>query len=68
MHLQNGPVLCICSIICNLSLVNSSDMAPGVSVTLVISGVAVSVLGCRVRYSVMLHWAVLLLVWNVGPS
>ena len=40
-------------------------MASGVPVMLVISGVAVSVL--RVGSSVMLHCAVLLLVWNVGP-
>ena len=39
-----------------------------VSVMLVISGVAVSVLGCGVRFSVMLLCAVLLLVWNMGPS
>ena len=43
-------------------------MASGVSVTLVISGVAVSVLGCGGRFSVVLLCAVLLLVWNVGPS
>ena len=43
-------------------------MASGVSVMLVISGVTVSVGGYRVRSSVMLHWAVLLVVWDVGPS
>ena len=68
MCLENGSVLYICSSACNLSLVGGPGMASGGSVTLVISGVTVSVLGCRVRSSVMLHYAVLLLVWNVGPS
>ena len=68
MHLQKGSVLCICSSACNLSTVSGFSMASGVSVTLVISGVTVSVLGCRVRSSIMLHCAVQLLVWNVGPS
>ena len=44
------------------------SIASGVSVTLVISGAAISVLGCGVRLSVMLLCAVLLLVWNVGSS
>ena len=68
MYLQNESVLCICSSACNLSLVSSFGMAFGVSVTLVISGVTVSVLGCRVKSSVMLHCAVPLLVWNGSPS
>ena len=51
-----------------LSSVTSFGMVYDVSVTLVISGVIASVLGCRVRSSVMLHCAVLLLVCNVGPS
>ena len=68
VHLQNGYVLCICSRACNLSSVSNFGMVLGVSVTLVISGVTVSVLGCRVSFSVMLQQAVLLLVWNVGPS
>ena len=41
---------------------------PGVSVMLVICCAAVSVLGCGVRFSVMLFCAVPLLFWNVGPS
>ena len=68
MCLQKGYVLCICSGACNLPLVSCFGVASGVSVILVISGVAVSVLGCGVRFSVMLLCAVLLLVWNVGPS
>ena len=68
MHLQKGSVLCICSSACNLSSVSDFGMAFGMSVTVVISGVTVSVLGCRMRSSVMLCCAVLLLVWNVGPS
>ena len=46
MHLWNGSDLCICSKACNLSPVSSFGMASSVSVTLVISGVTVSVLGC----------------------
>ena len=42
-------------------------MASGVFVTIVICVVTVFV-GCRVRSSVMLHLAVLLWVWNAGPS
>ena len=68
MHLQNGSVLCICSRACNLSSVSSFGMASGVSVTLVTSCVTISVLGCVVRSSYMLPCAVLLWVWNVGPS
>ena len=68
MCLQKGSVLCICCIACNLSLVSGFSVASGVSMILVISGVAVLVLGCGVRLSVMLLCAVLLLVWNVGPS
>ena len=67
MHLQNGLVLCICSSACNLSVVSGFGNVSGVSGTVVISGVTVSVLGYRVRSSVMLHWAVLPLLWNVGP-
>ena len=62
MHLQNGSVLCIWISACNLSLVRSFDMASGVPMILVISGVVVSVLGCEVRFSVMLLCAALLLV------
>ena len=68
MCLQEGSVLCLCSIVCNLSSVSSFGMVSGVSVIVVTSGVTVSVLGCGVRSSVMLHCAVLLLVWNAGPS
>ena len=68
MHLQKGSVLCICCSACHLSLVSGFGMACGVSVILVISGVAVSVLGYEVRLSVVLLCAVLLLVWNAGPS
>ena len=68
MHLQKGSVLCICSSACNVSLISSFGMASGVPVTLGISSVSASVLGCEVRFSVMLHCAVLLLVLNVGPS
>ena len=67
-HLQKGSVLCICSSACNLSLVSSFVMASGVSVTLGISGATISVLGYRVRSSVLVCCLVLLLVWNVGPS
>ena len=68
MHLQNGLVLCICSSACDLSVVIGYGIVSGMSGTVVISGVTVSILGCRVRSSVMLHWAALLLVWNAGPS
>ena len=63
MHLQKGSVLCICTSACNLSSVSSFGMASNVSVILVTSGVTVSVVD-----SAMLWWAVLLQVWNVGPS
>ena len=66
MHLQKGSVFCICSSACNLSLVSGFGAASGVAVG--ISGVTVSVLGCRVRSSVLLCWTVLLLVWKAGPS
>ena len=62
MCLQKGSVLYICCSACNPSSVSSFGVASGVSVTLVISSVAVSVLGCKVRFYVMLHHAVLLLV------
>ena len=68
MHLQKGSVLFLCSSACNLSSVSSFGAISGVSLTLVIHGVAVSVLGCGVRLLVMLLCAVLLLVLNVGPS
>ena len=68
MCLHKGSVLCICRSACSISSVSGFGMTSGVSVTLVISGVTIFVIGCRVRSSVMLHWAVLLLVWNVGPS
>ena len=68
MHLQKGSVLCICCSTCNLSLVSSFGVASDVSVMLVISCIAVSVLGCGVRYSVMFLCVVLLLVLNVGLS
>ena len=51
--LQNGSVLCICSRACNLFSVSGFGMASGMSVTAVISGVTVSVLGCGVRSFVM---------------
>ena len=66
MHLPKRSVFCIYRSACNLTSVSSFGMASGVSVTLVISGVTVSVLG--VRSSVMLCCAVLLLLWNAGPS
>ena len=68
MCLQKGSVLCICCSACNLLSVSSFGVTSGVSEMLVISHLAVSVLGCGVRFSVMLLCAVLLLVWNVGPS
>ena len=68
MHLQNGLVLYICSNAYNLSVVSGFGVVSGVSGTVLISGVTVSILGCSVRSPVMLHWAVLHLVWNVGPS
>ena len=61
-------IFCICSRACNLSLVSSFGVASFVSVTLVISGVTVSTLGCVVRSSDMFCCVVLLLVWNTGPS
>ena len=54
MCLDNGSHLCICSRVCNLFLVSSLGVASGVSVTLVIYGITVSVLGCGVRFYVML--------------
>ena len=45
-----------------MSLGSSFGMASGVCMSLVRSGVAVSVSGCGVRFSVMLLCAVLLLV------
>ena len=68
MWLQNGSFLCICSSACNLSSVSGFGMVSGVSMILVMSGIVVSVLGCGVRFSVMLLCVVLLLVWNVDPS
>ena len=68
MPLQKGSVLCTSSSTCNLSSVSSFGVASGVSVILMISSVVVSVLECRVRFSIMLLCAVLLLVWNAGPS
>ena len=65
MHLQNGSILCICTSACNLSVVSGFGVVLGMSVT---SGVTASDWGCTVGSSVMLHWALLLLVWNVGPS
>ena len=43
-------------------------MISGVSVTVVISGVTLSDLGCGVSSSVMLHCAVLLLALSADPS
>ena len=65
MHLQNGSVLCICNSACNLSVVSSFGVVLGVPL---MSGVTAPACGHRVRSSVMLHWAALLLEWNVGPS
>ena len=59
---------CICSSVCYLSVMSSFGIISVVSGTVVISGVTVSVLGCRVRSFVMLCWAVLILMWNAGPS
>ena len=59
MHLQKGSVPCICCSSCNLSLVSGFGLASDVSVMLVISGVAVPVLGCGVRLPVVLLFAVL---------
>ena len=66
MHLENGSVLCIYSRAYNLSSVSSFGMVSGLSVTLVISCESVSDLSCGVRSSVVLHCAVLLLVWKLG--
>ena len=66
--LQNRSALYICSRTCSLSSVSGFSIASGVAVTVVVSGVTVSALGGEVRYSVMLHCAVLLLVLNAGPS
>ena len=43
MHLQKGPVCCISSSACNLSLVSSFGVASGMSVTLEISDVIISI-------------------------
>ena len=53
MHLEKVSVLCMCCSACNLSLVSGFSITSGVSVMLVTSGVAVPVLGCRVRLSVI---------------
>ena len=45
MHLQKGYVHCICRSACSLALVSSFGVASGVSMTLVISGITVSVIG-----------------------
>ena len=68
MQLQNGSVLYICSRACNLSSVSDFGITSSVSLTVVKSGVIMSVLGGGVRCSVMLHCPVLLLVLNAGPS
>ena len=65
MHLKKGSVFCICSSACNLSVVSGFGVVLGVSMT---SGVTASDCGYVVGSSVVVHWAVLLLVLNAGPS
>ena len=65
MHLQNGSILYICSSACNQSVVSGFGVVLGVSVT---SGVTASDCGFVVGSSVVVHWVVLLLVLNAGPS